>query len=176
MFAPSMYASAPAPWTASSTAWICFSNRPSVEGLVSITAAVRGPSAARSAAALIHGYTSFDPDLRVAGVILNNVGGEIHADMIRDAVAGSFHQLLRRRRARKVGTKHHRIGEETEERGQLGQGPARDGRSDRKIGVARQPRQQRGKCRENKHQPRQPHESAFGSAAYLDGEALIAVP
>jgi cobyrinic acid a,c-diamide synthase len=44
---------------------------------------------ARSAAALIHGYTSFDPDLRVAGVILNNVGGETHAGMIRDAVAGA---------------------------------------------------------------------------------------
>jgi cobyrinic acid a,c-diamide synthase len=44
---------------------------------------------ARSAAALIHGYTSFDPDLRVAGVILNNVGGEVHAGMIRDAVAGA---------------------------------------------------------------------------------------
>jgi cobyrinic acid a,c-diamide synthase len=44
---------------------------------------------ARSAAALIHGYTSFDPHLRIAGVILNNVGGDIHADMIRDAVAGA---------------------------------------------------------------------------------------
>jgi cobyrinic acid a,c-diamide synthase len=44
---------------------------------------------ARSAAALIHGYTSFDPDLRVAGVILNNVGSEAHAGMIRDAVAGA---------------------------------------------------------------------------------------
>lgn len=44
---------------------------------------------ARSAAALIHGYTSFDPELRVAGVILNNVGGEAHAGMIRDAVAGA---------------------------------------------------------------------------------------
>ncbi|HEY3577798.1 MAG TPA: cobyrinate a,c-diamide synthase [Gaiellaceae bacterium] len=44
---------------------------------------------ARSAAALIHGYTSFDPDLRIAGVILNNVGGEVHAGMIRDAVAGA---------------------------------------------------------------------------------------
>ena len=31
---------------------------------------------ARSAAALIHGFANFDPELRVAGVILNNVGGE----------------------------------------------------------------------------------------------------
>lgn len=45
---------------------------------------------ARSAAALIHGFTSFDPDLRIAGVILNNVGGEAHAGMIRDAVAGGI--------------------------------------------------------------------------------------
>jgi cobyrinic acid a,c-diamide synthase len=43
---------------------------------------------ARSAAALIHGYVSFDPELRVAGVILNNVGGEAHAHMIREAVDG----------------------------------------------------------------------------------------
>jgi cobyrinic acid a,c-diamide synthase len=43
---------------------------------------------ARSAAALIHGFASFDPDVRIAGVVLNNVGGEVHADMIRDAVAG----------------------------------------------------------------------------------------
>jgi cobyrinic acid a,c-diamide synthase len=43
---------------------------------------------ARSAAALIHGYVSFDPELGVAGVILNNVGGEAHAGMIRDAVDG----------------------------------------------------------------------------------------
>jgi cobyrinic acid a,c-diamide synthase len=44
---------------------------------------------ARSAAALIHGYATFDPALRVAGVILNNVGGDVHADMIRDAVDGA---------------------------------------------------------------------------------------
>lgn len=44
---------------------------------------------ARSAAALIHGYTSFDPDLRVAGVILNHIGGDAHAGMIHDAVAGT---------------------------------------------------------------------------------------
>lgn len=44
---------------------------------------------ARSAAAVIHGFTTFDPELRVAGVVLNKVGGDVHADMIRDAVAGS---------------------------------------------------------------------------------------
>jgi len=44
---------------------------------------------ARSAAALVHGFASFDPDLRVAGVILNNVGSDAHAEMIRQAVAGS---------------------------------------------------------------------------------------
>ena len=44
---------------------------------------------ARSAAALIHGFVSFDPDLHVAGVILNNVGGQVHADMVRDAVDGA---------------------------------------------------------------------------------------
>lgn len=44
---------------------------------------------ARSAAALIHGFASFDPDLRIAGVILNNVGGDAHAEMIRQAVGGS---------------------------------------------------------------------------------------
>lgn len=45
---------------------------------------------ARSAAALIHGFTTFDPDLRFAGVILNNVGGAAHAAMIGDAVAGAI--------------------------------------------------------------------------------------
>ena len=41
---------------------------------------------ARSAAALIHGFVTFDPALRFAGVILNRVGGQAHAGMIRDAV------------------------------------------------------------------------------------------
>jgi len=45
---------------------------------------------ARSAAALVHGFVSFDPALTVAGVVLNNVGGEGHAAMIRDAVAGAI--------------------------------------------------------------------------------------
>ena len=43
---------------------------------------------ARSAAALIHGFTTFAPDLRFAGVVLNNVGSPAHVALIVDAVAG----------------------------------------------------------------------------------------
>src|SRR5262249_12437283 len=44
---------------------------------------------ARSAAAIIHGFVTFDPRVNIAGVILNNVGGEVHAGMIRDAVGSA---------------------------------------------------------------------------------------
>lgn len=42
---------------------------------------------ARSAAALLHGYHTFDPDLRVAGVLLNRVASERHEAMLREALA-----------------------------------------------------------------------------------------
>jgi cobyrinic acid a,c-diamide synthase len=41
---------------------------------------------ARSAAAIVHGYATFDPELRVAGVILNRVGSPAHEKMLREAV------------------------------------------------------------------------------------------
>ncbi|BBL81133.1 hydrogenobyrinate a,c-diamide synthase [Rubrobacter xylanophilus] len=41
---------------------------------------------ARSAAAVVHGYASFDPRVRVGGVILNRVGSEAHERMLREAV------------------------------------------------------------------------------------------
>jgi cobyrinic acid a,c-diamide synthase len=41
---------------------------------------------ARSAAALVHGMRDFDPRVRVAGVLLNRVGGAAHAQMVRDAI------------------------------------------------------------------------------------------
>jgi cobyrinic acid a,c-diamide synthase len=44
---------------------------------------------ARSVAAIVHGYTTFDPDVNVAGVILNRVGGEAHAALLREALAGT---------------------------------------------------------------------------------------
>jgi cobyrinic acid a,c-diamide synthase len=40
----------------------------------------------RSIAALIMGYQSFEPDTRIAGVILNNVSGSRHAGKLIDAV------------------------------------------------------------------------------------------
>jgi cobyrinic acid a,c-diamide synthase len=41
---------------------------------------------ARSVAALVHGYSSFDPKLEIAGVVLNRVGSRAHETMLRDAI------------------------------------------------------------------------------------------
>ena len=43
---------------------------------------------ARSVAALVHGFRSFDPQLRVMGVIFNRIGGRGHLQYLQDAVAG----------------------------------------------------------------------------------------
>ena len=40
-----------------------------------------------SVAALVHGFRSFDPTLRVAGVVLNRVGSDGHETMLRDALS-----------------------------------------------------------------------------------------
>jgi cobyrinic acid a,c-diamide synthase len=42
---------------------------------------------ARSAAALVHGYATFDPRVRLGGVILNRAGSEAHEKMLREAIA-----------------------------------------------------------------------------------------
>ena len=42
---------------------------------------------ARSAAAIVHGYATFDPELNLAGVILNRVGSSTHERMLREAMA-----------------------------------------------------------------------------------------
>jgi cobyrinic acid a,c-diamide synthase len=42
---------------------------------------------AQSVAPLVAGFAGFDPEVRVAGVILNRVGSDRHADMLRAALA-----------------------------------------------------------------------------------------
>jgi cobyrinic acid a,c-diamide synthase len=48
---------------------------------------VDAASMARSAAAVVHGYTTFDPDVNVAGVVFNRVGSDHHEQLLREAVA-----------------------------------------------------------------------------------------
>src|SRR5215471_10710729 len=43
-------------------------------------------SMARSAAALVRGFSEFDPEVKIAGVIFNRVGGEGHYRMLEEAV------------------------------------------------------------------------------------------
>lgn len=44
-------------------------------------------SQAQSAAALLHGFRSFRPDIEVAGVVLNRVGGPGHEEILRGSIA-----------------------------------------------------------------------------------------
>jgi cobyrinic acid a,c-diamide synthase len=41
---------------------------------------------ARSAAAVVHGFRGFDPDVDVAGVVLNRVGSDHHEEILREAL------------------------------------------------------------------------------------------
>ncbi|MFF1395376.1 cobyrinate a,c-diamide synthase [Streptomyces sp. NPDC058287] len=47
---------------------------------------VDASSQARSVAALVHGFASFDPEVRLAGVILNKVGSDRHEALLREAL------------------------------------------------------------------------------------------
>ena len=54
---------------------------------VAVLLVIDASAMARSAAALVHGFASFDPELRIAGVILNRVGGDAHAAIIEEAIS-----------------------------------------------------------------------------------------
>lgn len=43
-------------------------------------------SITRSCAALVNGYKNFDPDVKIVGVILNNIGGRRHAEKAKEAI------------------------------------------------------------------------------------------
>ncbi len=47
---------------------------------------INAASMARSAAAVVLGFKELDPDVRLAGVIANNIAGDGHLRMVRDAI------------------------------------------------------------------------------------------
>jgi cobyrinic acid a,c-diamide synthase len=50
---------------------------------------VDASSQARSVAALVHGFATFEPGLRLGGVVLNRVGSDRHEHILRDALDGA---------------------------------------------------------------------------------------
>nr|WP_089100827.1 cobyrinate a,c-diamide synthase [Streptomyces hyaluromycini] len=50
---------------------------------------VDASSQSRSVAALVHGFASWDPEVRVGGVILNKVGSDRHEELLREALEAS---------------------------------------------------------------------------------------
>ncbi|MGW4203302.1 cobyrinate a,c-diamide synthase [Streptomyces sp. NPDC004726] len=50
---------------------------------------VDASSQSRSVAALVHGFVSFDPMVRIGGLILNKVGSDRHEALLREALEGS---------------------------------------------------------------------------------------
>ncbi|MBH1936432.1 cobyrinate a,c-diamide synthase [Streptomyces sp. AV19] len=72
---------------------------------------VDASSQSRSVAALVHGFASWDPEVRVAGVILNKVGSDRHEALLREALGGSGVPVLGAlRRAADVGTPSRHLG------------------------------------------------------------------
>jgi len=47
---------------------------------------INARSITRSSAALVNGYKNFDPDVQIAGVILNNIGSLRHAEKAKEAI------------------------------------------------------------------------------------------
>ncbi|MFJ9925466.1 cobyrinate a,c-diamide synthase [Streptomyces misionensis] len=65
----------------------------------------------RSVAALVHGFTSWDPGVRIGGVILNKVGSDRHEELLREALDSAGVPVLGvLRRARPVETPSRHLG------------------------------------------------------------------
>ncbi|PAU44372.1 cobyrinate a,c-diamide synthase [Streptomyces albireticuli] len=72
---------------------------------------VDASSQSRSVAALVHGFASWDPEVRVAGVILNKVGSDRHEALLREALEESGVPVLGAlRRVRAVDTPSRHLG------------------------------------------------------------------
>ncbi|WP_436845039.1 cobyrinate a,c-diamide synthase [Streptomyces roseoverticillatus] len=72
---------------------------------------VDASSQSRSVAALVHGFASWDPEVRVAGVILNKVGSDRHEALLREALTESGVPVLGAvRRVQQVHTPSRHLG------------------------------------------------------------------
>ncbi|MEV5507384.1 cobyrinate a,c-diamide synthase [Streptomyces orinoci] len=98
---------------------------------------VDASSQSRSVAALVHGFASWDPEVRVAGVILNKVASDRHEALLREALEESgvpVLGVLRRAPAISVPSRH------------LGLVPVAERRMDALDSVAAQAEQVRTGC------------------------------
>lgn len=72
---------------------------------------VDASSQSRSVAALVHGFASWDPQVRLAGVILNKVGSDRHEALLREAMGSSGVPVLGAlRRTGQVRTPSRHLG------------------------------------------------------------------
>ncbi|MFD5835370.1 cobyrinate a,c-diamide synthase [Streptomyces collinus] len=72
---------------------------------------VDASSQSRSVAALVHGFASWDPEVRVAGVILNKVASDRHEELLREALEQAGVPVLGvLRRAAQVDTPSRHLG------------------------------------------------------------------
>ncbi|MGQ4415569.1 cobyrinate a,c-diamide synthase [Streptomyces sp. SAS_269] len=72
---------------------------------------VDASSQSRSVAALVHGFASWDPEVRVGGVILNKVGSDRHEALLREALDASGVPVLGvLRRVPQVATPSRHLG------------------------------------------------------------------
>jgi cobyrinic acid a,c-diamide synthase len=72
---------------------------------------VDASSQSRSVAALVHGFASFDPEVRVGGVILNKVGSDRHEELLREALEAAGVPVLGvLRRVAQVDTPSRHLG------------------------------------------------------------------
>ncbi len=69
---------------------------------------VDASATSRSVAALVHGFATYDPRVRLAGVVLNRVGSDRHEALLREALDGRVPVLgvLRRDDAVQVPSRH----------------------------------------------------------------------
>jgi cobyrinic acid a,c-diamide synthase len=66
---------------------------------------------AQSVAALVHGFATYDPTVRLGGVVLNRVGSDRHEEILRDALGGSGVPVLGAvRRLAELGTPSRHLG------------------------------------------------------------------